>query len=73
MEKFNLSDLFIGDYDYLKSLFLFDEKLVPNENYYINKYSIPFDRNIQFSFSLKELFLVLLLRAINILINNYFI
>lgn len=72
-KKFNLSDLFIGDYNYLKNLFLFNEKLVPNKNYYINKYIHPLDNNYKYLFSLKELFHVLLLRAINLLIKNYFI
>ena len=72
-KNFNLSDLFIGDYYYLRDNFLLNEKLVPIKKYYIDNYAYPFDNDIKYSFSLKELFNVLLLRLINILIKNYFI
>ena len=66
-----LIDLLKGDYDFLKKKFILKYHLVPDINYYINNYTYP-DTSVTYPFSLKLLYHKILLRAINNILDNYY-
>lgn len=71
--KFSLKNMFENDYNYLISTDLLKPDLVPNITYFIEKYSHPEIKDLLYPFTIKQLFNILLNRAINICINNYYL
>ena len=68
-----LEDLFDADFNYLKKIFILKNDrndLIPDENSFINKFSIP-DYDFTWPFSLKELYYYFLTKGIEIFINNF--
>jgi len=71
-KKVSLSELFKANYTFLSKNVIIRSPLVPNEEAFNKNFSRPDVPNITCPFSLKEFYLVILPRAINILINNYY-
>ena len=70
--KVCLVDLINADYTYLKYKFFLKWDLVPNEDFFYKTFSHIYAPEISFSFTLKEFYDMIITRAINILINNFF-
>ena len=66
-----LIDLLKGDYNFLKNKFILEYVRVPNINYYVNNYTYP-DAPITYPFSLKALYHAIVQRAINNIIDDYY-
>ena len=67
----SLKELLKGDYNYLKAKFLFKFKAVPDYNSFINYFCYP-ETELVYQFSIKELYSMVIERAINVVVNNYY-
>ena len=65
-----LEDLMNADFNYLKEKHLLKNDLVPDENTFLNKYSIP-EFNFVCPFTFKEIYFYFLQKGIEIWIDNY--
>jgi hypothetical protein len=70
-EDVSLIDCLKGDYNFLKKKFVIENRFVPDINHYINNYIFP-KTTLQYPFSIKDLYDILVERGIYILIHNYF-
>lgn len=70
-QNISLKKIIKGEYSYLREIFILKEIEVPDNEHFINNYCYP-NTDVVFPFSLKELYIKLLERGINITINNYF-
>lgn len=76
--KYHYKDITIGrlfnaDYEFLKKHFIIKSDLIKNENDFNNILHFDDEPDIIYPFSLRELYNVLLPRAINIILDNYYI
>ena len=77
-DKYSYNDitigrLFKGDYEFLKKHFIINPDLIKNENDFIYNLQIEGEPSIIYPFSLRELYTVLLPRAIKIRLDDYYI
>lgn len=67
----SLKELLKGDYNYLITKFVLKFKDVPNYNSFINNFCYP-ETELIYPFSIKELYSMVIERAINVVVNNYY-
>ena len=67
----SLKELLKGDYNYLKAKFVLKFKDVPDYNSFINNFCYPMTELV-YPFSIKELYRMVIERAINVAVNNYY-
>lgn len=68
-----IGKLFKGDYEFLKKHFIINPDYIKNENDFIYNLTIKDEPSITYPFSLRELYNVLLPRAIKIRLDDYYI
>ena len=71
-KEINLGSLINADYNFLKNNHLIKANIIKNENDFLQNLKFQKVENIRYPFSLKELYDVLLIRAIDIIFNNYY-
>ena len=67
----SLKELLKGDYNYLREKYVLKFKDVPDYNSFINNFCYP-TAELVYPFSIKELYRMVIERAINVAVNNYY-
>lgn len=68
----SLLDCLRGDYNFLKKKFIIEDRYVPDISYFVNNYTYP-DIKLEYPFSLKEIYDMIVQRGVKVLIHNYFV